>query len=90
MSAPARKIHSAEFEQVTLETPEPVRPALQVVADPAARATASPSAGGWTRWSGAWFRSGSRATEASPLRGALLGALIAVPGQQNGPRHPQR
>ena len=31
MSALARKIHSAEFEQVTLETPEPVRPALQIV-----------------------------------------------------------
>ena len=31
MSALARKIHSAEFEQVTLKTPEPVRPALQVV-----------------------------------------------------------
>jgi hypothetical protein len=36
MSALARKIHSAEFEQVTLETPEPVRPALQVAAAPAA------------------------------------------------------
>jgi len=38
MSALARKIHSAEFEQVTLETPEPVRPALQVAAAPAAAA----------------------------------------------------
>lgn len=37
MSALAQKIHSAEFEQVTLETPEPVRPALQVVAGPAPR-----------------------------------------------------
>ena len=36
MSALARKIHSAEFEQVTLETPEPVRPALQVVTSAAA------------------------------------------------------
>ena len=37
MSALARKIHSAEFEQVTLETPEPVRPALEAVrARPAA------------------------------------------------------
>jgi hypothetical protein len=31
MSALARKIHSAELEQVTLETPEPVRPALEAV-----------------------------------------------------------
>jgi hypothetical protein len=37
-SALARKIHSAELEQVTLEPPEPVRPALQVVAGPAAAA----------------------------------------------------
>jgi hypothetical protein len=36
MSALAQKIHSAEFEPVTLETPELVRPALQVVAGPAA------------------------------------------------------
>jgi hypothetical protein len=36
MSALARRIHSAEFEQVTLKTPEPVRPALQVAAAPAA------------------------------------------------------
>jgi hypothetical protein len=36
MSALARKIHSTEFEPATLETPEPVRPALQVVAGPAA------------------------------------------------------
>ena len=31
MSALARKIHSATFEQVALEAPEPVRPALQLV-----------------------------------------------------------
>ena len=38
MSALARKIHSAEFEQVTLKTPEPVRPALEAVrARPAAK-----------------------------------------------------
>ena len=36
MLALAQKIHSAEFEQVTLETPGPVQPALQVVAGPAA------------------------------------------------------
>ena len=36
MSALARKIHLAEFEQVTLETPGPVRSALQVVTGPAA------------------------------------------------------
>jgi hypothetical protein len=32
MSALAQKIYSAEFEQITLETPEHVRPALQVIA----------------------------------------------------------
>jgi hypothetical protein len=70
MSALGRKIHSAELEQVRLETPEPVRPALQSSRVPRRRrVTVSPSAGGWTRWSGAWFRSGNRATEASPLRG---------------------
>ena len=36
MSGLARRIHSAEFERVTLKTPEPVRPALQVAAAPAA------------------------------------------------------
>jgi hypothetical protein len=36
MSALAQEIHAAEFEQVTLATPKPVRPALQVVAGPVA------------------------------------------------------
>jgi hypothetical protein len=36
MSARARKICSAEFEHLTLETPGPVPPALQVVAGSAA------------------------------------------------------
>ena len=46
MSALARKIPSAELEQVTLETPEPVRPAL-----PAVRARQAPKRHGLTfRW----------------------------------------
>ena len=31
MSALARRAHSVEFEQITLDAPEPVRPALQIV-----------------------------------------------------------
>jgi hypothetical protein len=46
MSALARKAHSVEFEQVTLDAPEPVRPALQIV-----RARQAPKRHGLTfRW----------------------------------------